>query len=49
MITSIDNSSNLKDEDDDDDNAINSEIWIPCRSLRLEYPSVIYDQYYDLT
>ncbi|CAH8678463.1 unnamed protein product [Schistosoma rodhaini] len=41
-ITSIDNSSNLKDDDDYYDNAINSEIWIPCRSLRRHLED-IYD------
>ncbi|CAH8286763.1 unnamed protein product, partial [Schistosoma turkestanicum] len=40
-IMSMDNSSNLKDEEDDD-NAINSEIWIPCRSLRRHLED-IYD------
>ncbi|KAK4474741.1 hypothetical protein MN116_001866 [Schistosoma mekongi] len=42
LITSADNSSNLKDEDDDDNAALNSEIWIPCRSLRRHLED-IYD------
>ncbi|KAH8868730.1 Chromatin assembly factor 1 subunit B [Schistosoma japonicum] len=42
VITSVDNPSSLKDEDDDDNAAMNSEIWIPCRSLRRHLED-IYD------
>ncbi|CAH8661879.1 unnamed protein product [Heterobilharzia americana] len=40
VTSSVDHASNLKDEEDED--ALNSEIWIPCRSLRRHLED-IYD------